>query len=381
MATQALVNPELLSWARIRSSFSESVLAKKINVKVEKILAWENGELKPTFRQAQNFARVTNTPFGFLFLPVPPKETLPIPDLRTVDGIHIDGLSTELRDVLEQVLHKQDWYRDYLLSNDEETLPFIGKYNVNSSVADVVNNIRETLGVSIPLRGTWDEYQRDLIAAAEAAGILVMRSGIVGNNTHRKLQVSEFRGFAISDNLAPIIFINSSDAPTARLFTLIHELAHLWLGISGISDNTHFQGKIAHAKEEMFCNAVAGEFLVPQNLLKKLWRENEGLLNNLSVLATKFHVSKLVVARRALDVGFISNETYREYYQSELEAFRNKSGGGGDFYRTAGAKNRTNFSSAIVSEALSGRMLLRDAGQLLGVAPHAIQTYARKLAL
>lgn len=357
------------------------MLAKKINVKVEKILAWEKGELKPTFRQAQNFARVTNTPFGFLFLPVPPKETLPIPDLRTVGGIHIDGLSTELRDVLEQVLHKQDWYRDYLLSNDEKALPFIGKYNVNSSVADVVNNIRETLGVSIPLRGTWDEYQRDLIAGAEAAGILVMRSGIVGNNTHRKLQVSEFRGFAISDNLAPIIFINSSDAPTARLFTLIHELAHLWLGISGISDNAHSQGKIAHAKEEKFCNAVAGEFLVPQRLLKKLWCEKDGLVNNLAVLATKFHVSKLVVARRTLDVGFISNETYREYYQFELEAFRNKNGGGGDFYRTAGAKNSTNFSSAIVSEALSGRMLLRDAGQLLGVTPHAIQTYARKLAL
>jgi Zn-dependent peptidase ImmA (M78 family)/transcriptional regulator with XRE-family HTH domain len=376
MTTQALVNPELLSWARIRSDLSEGALAKKINVKIDRIMDWEHGKLKPTFRQAQNIARVTNTPFGYLFLPKPPVETLPIPDLRTLGGNQAGTFSTELRDIIEQVLHRQDWYRDYLKSHGEEELDFVGKFTVDASVKDVVADIRKTLDIGLPQRGSWDDYQRDLIEAAEAAGVLVMRSGIVGNNTRRKLQVSEFRGFAISDSLAPIIFINSSDAPKARLFTLIHELAHIWLGESGISD-----GLQSHAKEEVFCNAVAGEFLVPEGAFTKMWQENNPLMQNLTTIAPRFHVSRLVVARRALDVGFISQETYQKFYQAELDAFRNQAGGGGDFYRTAGAKNSLALSGAVVTEALSGRMLLRDAGQLLGVAPHSIKTYARKIGL
>ncbi len=376
MATQALVNPELLAWARTRSGMSEGVLAKKISVAPDKIHDWELGNLKPTFRQAQNIARVTNTPFGYLFLSNPPIETLSIPDLRTVDGVQAEEISAELRDIVKQVTHKQDWYRDYLLSHREDHLPFVGKYNLLTPIRDVVNNIRETIDVGIPVKGSWDDYQRNLISGAEKAGILVMRSGIVGNNTRRKLQVTEFRGFAISDELAPLIFINSSDAPSARLFTLIHELAHIWLGSSGVSN-----GQYSHAKEEQFCNAVAGEFLVPKESILNSWVEEESLISNLTDIASNFHVSKLVVARRALDTQLITKEMYTAFYKDELQAFRNKDGKGGDFYRTAGVKNSTMFSSAIITEALSGRMLLRDAGQLLGVAPHAIKTYARKLAL
>lgn len=376
MATQALVNPELLSWARVRSNLSEGALARKINVKIDKIVDWELGKLKPTFRQAQNIAKVTNTPFGYLFLPKPPIESLPIPDLRTLGGHQAGTFSTELRDIIEQVLHRQDWYRDYLKSHGEEKLSFVGKFTVNSSVKDVVADIRKTLDIGLPQRGSWEDYQRDLIEAAEAAGVLVMRSGIVGNNTHRKLQVSEFRGFAISDPLAPIIFINSSDAPKARLFTLVHELAHIWLGESGISD-----GLQSHANEEVFCNAVAGEFLVPEKDFIGMWQKKNPFIQNLTTIAARFHVSRLVVARRALDIGFINQETYQKYYQAELSAFKKQEGGGGDFYRTAGAKNSLTLSGAIVTEALSGRMLLRDAGRLLGVAPHSIKTYARKIGL
>ena len=305
MATQALVNPELLSWARIRSGYSEDVLAKKIHVNIEKIQAWEDGELKPTFRQAQNFARITNTPFGFLFLPAPPVEVLPIPDLRTVGSAKQETLSTALRDTVELVLHKQNWYRDHLISHGESELEFIGKYSLDSPIAAVVKDIRTTLKVGIPVRGSWDDNNRELINAAESAGILIMRSGIVGNNTSRKLLVKEFRGFAISDKIAPIVFINSSDAPSARLFTLMHELAHLWLGSSGISNNSY-----THAKEEKFSNAVAGEFLVPESVVKELWNKDADLIENLQFLATRLHVSKLVIARRALDLGYINSEAY-----------------------------------------------------------------------
>ncbi len=376
MATQALVNPEILIWARNRSGLSLSVLAKKLSVPVDKVSSWEKGEAKPTFRQAQKIAATTHTPFGYLFLPSPPEETLSIPDLRTISSQEASEFSTNLKDIVKQVTNKQAWFRNYLIQSEEKPLPFIGQFKISSPINDVVKSIRYALKVAPPSKGSWEDYQRDLIKGAESAGILVMRSGIVGNNTRRKLKVSEFRGFAISDDFAPVVFINSSDAPTARLFTLIHELAHIWIGSSGISN-----GKHSHVKEEAYCNAVAGEFLAPKDIILKLWDESERLLTNLSSIATRLHVSKLVIARRALDTNLISNSDYKKFYQGELDSFNNTQSSGGDFYRTAGVKNSSKLSSAIVSEALSGRMLLRDAGQLLGVPPHAIKTYARKLSL
>ncbi|GAA3931233.1 XRE family transcriptional regulator [Litoribacillus peritrichatus] len=374
MPTQALVNPELLSWARHRAGLSLSALARKLNVKLERLTQWEQGDTKPTFKQAQNIAKYTHTPFGYLFLPKPPEEQLAIPDLRTIEGHDVDQPSPELRDIITQVLKKQTWYKDYLISNEFEPNQHVGSVSLQTPIATTVASLREALGVGIPQRGTWEEYQRELIDGAEKAGVLVMRSGIVGNNTHRKLQVTEFRGFAITDDFAPVVFINSSDAPAARLFTLIHELAHIWLGCSGISNL-----EPSNAAEERYCNQVAGEFLVPEQGLREIWSEPETLPTNCAVAATRFHVSKMVVARRAADIMLITRAEYSGFYRAELEAFRDKDGGGGDFYRSAGAKNSIRMSQAVLSEARSGRLLLRDAGQLLGVSPSALGTYASKL--
>jgi Zn-dependent peptidase ImmA (M78 family) len=219
-------------------------------------------------------------------------------------------------------------------------------------------------------------YFRALIEAAERAGVLVMRSGMVGNNTHRKLDVSEFRGFAISDPVVPVVFINSSDAPAARLFTLLHELAHIWLGSSGISNLAPGNSR----REEVLCNAVAGEFLAPRELFLQLWAASPGELHEKVIaLARRFHVSRLVVLRRALDLNLIGRATYDEHYLAELAAFRAQEGGGGNFYRNAAAKNSLRFSQAVVTEALSGRLLLRDAGRLLGVQPSKIRELAQEI--
>lgn len=377
MAEQALINPRIISWARERAGLSEDSLAKKLSIKdTKKILEWEAGEAKPTFRQAQKIASATNIPFGYLFLIDPPQESLPIPDLRTVGNKHHEELSIEVKDIIKQVIAKQEWYKDYLIKLEAPRLAFIGKFSTKDSINEVVQDIRTTINVEIPTKGSWEDYYKNLIKGAENARILVMRSGIVGNNTRRKLQVSELRGFAISDDIAPVIFINSSDAPTARLFTFIHELAHLWIGKSGISDLSP-----SHLEEEKFCNSVAGEFLVPKKYFFKLWKPEERLISNLTNISSALHVSKLVVAKRALDCNVIDASTYWAYYHKELNDFRNIKGGQGDFNTNAGAKNSRLFSSAVVAEALSGRMLLRDAGNLLGVQPSNIRTYARKLAL
>lgn len=187
--------------------------------------------------------------------------------------------------------------------------------------------------------------------------------------------MGEFRGFAVSDPLAPVIFINIADAPTARVFTLIHELAHLWIGSSGVSSVVPSSSR----KDEVFCNAVAGDFLVPEGQFRPVWRAVENWVGMLPQLAATFHVSRLVIARRACDLGLISTVAYNEYYRAELETFREKKGSGGSFYRSAGARNSKRFSRAVISETLSGRLLLRDAGKLLGVQPSKIRTYAEKV--
>ncbi|WP_445229517.1 ImmA/IrrE family metallo-endopeptidase [Duganella rhizosphaerae] len=372
--TQALINPALMTWSRRRAGLTQAELAASIPVKEEKVLAWETGESRPTFRQAQQWADRAHIPFGFLFLKAPPQEVLPLPDLRTVGSDTPESPSVDLLDMVRDVLRKQAWYLDYLAEQEREALPFVGGFSSADAIDDVVADIRRVLGVQAPLKKGGDEYMRQLVAGADAAGILVMRSGIVGSNTHRKLDVGEFRGFAISDRYAPVVFINLADAPAARLFTLIHELAHIWIGSSGISSVSPADNR----KIETFCNAVAGEFLVPELLFRERWKHAVDWIAQLPELAAGFHVSKLVIARRACDLGFISRDAYVAFYLAELKAYRDQKGGGGNFYQSAEGKNSKRFSRAVLSEALSGRLLLREAGKLLGVQPAKVRTYAEK---
>lgn len=372
--TQALINPALMTWSCRRAGVSAAELAESITVKEDKVRAWEAGEAKPTFRQAQQWADRLHIPFGFLFLNEPPHEVLPLPDLRTVGSAKPQPASLDLLDTVRDVLRKQEWYLEYLAEQERAPLSFVGKFSTAAPVVQVAADIRAVLGVrDVPANG--DQYMRALIAGADAAGILVMRSGTVGSNTHRKLDVGEFRGFAISDKFAPVVFINIADAPAARLFTLLHELAHIWIGSSGISD----AALVAHRQEEAYCNAVAGEFLVPAAKFKLLWRETDDCYARLPELAAAFHVSRLVVARRACDLGLLSREDYAEFYVAELNAYRAQKSNGGSFYRTADSKNSKRFSRAVLSEALSGRLLLREAGRLLGIQPAKVRTYAEKI--
>lgn len=376
MSQAALVNPSLLRWSRERAGLSTEQVAKKLPVKPYRVQEWEAGETKPTFLQAQKWASLAHIPFGFLLLQQPPVEQLPLPDLRTVGGIAPQRPSLELLDTVRDAIRKQDWYLEYLQNQEHQPLEFVGRFDSRSRVAEVVDDIRRTLNVNPDTaRLDYDKYSRALIEAAEAAGILVIRSGIALGNTHRKLEVSEFRGFAISNTYAPVVFVNSSDAPTARLFTLLHELAHIWIGSSGVSDGSTANGR----HEERFCNAVAGEFLAPEAQFRALWNAEVNWEANLAPLATRFHISKLAIGRRALDLGYINQAQYGAYYLAILKAFQNDKGGAGDYYRNATAKNSPRLSKAVLTEAMSGRMLLRDAGHLLGVQPAKLRTLASRI--
>ncbi|EPC3818995.1 ImmA/IrrE family metallo-endopeptidase [Klebsiella oxytoca] len=377
MADLAYINPQIFNWARARAQVSEEDLSHSLGVKLEKVIGWSSGDQKPTFGQAQKLASKLHIPFAFFFLPSPPIDVLPIPDLRTPGNHGLANISVDLKDTIASVVRRQEWYKDYLKDQNAEPLGFIGSYDVNSNPDDVAESIRQTLGLKdLNPRGlNWEEYQRKIVEGAEAAGILVMRSGIVENNTRRPLSVSEFRGFAISDNHAPVVFVNLRDAPSARLFTLLHELAHLWLGQSGVSSVGTFEDR----REERFCNAVAGEFLAPAREVTALWSEDKELNDNVSDIARTFHVSRYVIIRRAFDLGLVSYDTYQDYYRELINQFNNADGGGGNFYAIAKNKNSALFSKVLLNEALSGKVLLRDAGKLLGISPAKLKQYAMEI--
>lgn len=204
-----------------------------------------------------------------------------------------------------------------------------------------------------------------------------MRAGIVGNNTKHKLSVDEFRGFAISDSVAPVIFINSSDAPSARLFTLIHELVHIVIGRSGVSGvNTREE-----REEEQFCNQAAAEFLAPRKVFLTKWDKTILTEENIAILSSHFHISKVATARKALTEALISDEQYWSIYNAEKARYTQKksNSGGGNFYKSALVKNSKAFAKAVCYEAMRGHLLLRDAGRLLNIPPNKIKRFAQDI--
>jgi Zn-dependent peptidase ImmA (M78 family)/DNA-binding XRE family transcriptional regulator len=376
----AQINPANLSWARERAQLSEAMLAKKLRVEKDKLIAWERGQIRVTFKQAQAFAKQTLIPFGYLFLNVEPVEVLPIPDLRTIDNEHNPRPSAELIKMVHVIIERQEWYRDYL--RQVQVLvhnPYLGRFNSQQNASVLVADMRNVLGIPArPERGSWEDYYNSLIKKIENVGILVMRQGDLGHYT-KPLNVKEFRGFALFDSLAPIIFINQADAPSARLFTLIHELAHIWIGQSGVSDAK----PNASRAEEVLCNAVAAELLVPAGEFLAIWQTLPEWQFNLPALEAHFHVSKWVLARRALTLQKITLPEYQGYIERVQREHRERerSESGPSYYRTRKSQVSERFAKALVSETLSGRVLLRDAGKLLNIAPNKIISFAEELGI
>jgi|HubBroStandDraft_1064217.scaffolds.fasta_scaffold07992_2 hypothetical protein len=254
------VEPDLLRWARDRSGLDDEAIHRRFP-HFEK---WQKRELQPTLRQLEHFAEVTRTPVGYLFLQAPPVEKVPIPDFRTVGNKRVGKPSPDLLETIYICQQRQEWYRDFLISNKEEGLKFVGSVTTNSDTRTAALAISDLLGFSIDERRqipTWVEALRQFIEQADRAGILVMVSGVVGNNNYRKLDPSEFRGFALSDPLAPLIFINGSDTKSAQMFTIAHYAFCLPLSIDAVfcfnSQSSSAQCAVNSALLPSFLSSIA----------------------------------------------------------------------------------------------------------------------------
>lgn len=363
------VSKEILEWviSQIRMEDVSSAVTQRL-------LQWYNGEKTPTFNQVEETSRATGIPLGYFFLTTPPKEDLSLLDYRTIDSLELQKPSRNLIDTIHHMEQIQDWAKEELTSAGATALDFVGSLSDGNQVDPFVSKTRELLNLSLDWfnqsKSPEDSFRR-IRTNISNAGVIVMMSGIVGNNTHRPLVIDEFRAFAIVDNYAPLIFINSNDFTNGRLFSLLHEFVHILMGKNNFyNDRYSSHGRVNPA--ETICNAVAAEVLVPDTLFINKWHEDirqndaESTITNLSKF---FKCGMTVIARKALDHQFITNQLYNKIAQIAVQRYNEyrkkaKEHPGGDFYKTTVSRIDQRFFRMLVGSVAEGRTLYSDAFRL-----------------
>ena len=373
MTSKALINPSTLEAARRRAGVDHAALAARLKLArgAERIGAWERGDDRPTFAQARSVAQALRVPFASLFMAPASLGSDDLPDLRTV-GARSSRCSPDLVEVYRDAQRKQEWVREVREREGQPPVSLVGAWPGSFDVGEVAAVIVAALGLSAAQRkraGRPDGYLRAWVAAGEACGVLVLRSSTVGSNTHRRLDVEEFRGFAIADPKAPLVFINTADAEAARVFTFIHELAHLVRADSGVSQSGLVSPTAPLNDIERFCDRVAAEVLVPLAELQTAWDPGLSLAENCEALKQHFKVSAMVVARRAADEGLADRAEYAELVRALVvrRATPRESDGGPDSLVLVRLRNGGVVTDMVTQAVRSGTLLWRDAGALLGV--------------
>ena len=365
VAVRVDVPQGIIRWARERSGVEAESLVRRF----PRLPQWESGDASPTLKQLEAYARATHTPVGYLFLADPPDESVPIPDFRTFADEPVARPSPDLLDTVYACQQRQEWFREYAQVNQLDPVPFVGSATTNSVPTTVVSDMERVLGFDVDERGsTWADAFRRLADSAEDARVLVMVSGVVGSNTRRKLDPTEFRGFSLVDPLAPVVFVNGADTRAAQIFTLAHELAHLWLGEPGLDDIDLFSRETSRV--ESWCNEVAARFLVPVERLREEYAVDQGLVDQLDGLAHRFKVSTLVVLRRLYEAEYLVWDEYRIAYRQELARLlpllEQSRGSGGNFYNTQPSRVSKLFARSVITSTLEGHTLYTEAFQMLG---------------
>lgn len=345
--------------------------------KFSRLDQWIKGIQFPTFNQLADYAKAVNLPFGYFFLDELPERPYPIPHFRTKEKGSFRP-SAELFDTIYDVKERQAWVRDLLVESGVEPLYFAATVSTADNVVRTANMLREILHL-VPdwaqRLKSWKDAFRLLVDRAEMAGIFVISNGVVGNNPHRKLNVEEFRGFVLYDDIAPFIFVNGSDFVAGKTFTLVHEMAHILVGVSASFDLKELRA--GDQAIEVFCDNVAAEFLVPTAELLPAYRQI-GL--NYNLLARTFKVSRLVIARRLLDLEVISKDEFFQLYNSWADEYlkKEKGGEGGHFYNTSALRVGRRFFDVISTAVKRDKILYRDAFRLTGLSPKTYDEFEKR---
>jgi len=373
--SRVAVKENVLRWAIDRSNKSVDALRSHF----PKIREWIDGVSQPTLKQLEALSRETTTPFGLPLLDAPPDEQLPIPHFRTMDDRTVHRPSVDLIDTIQTMQRRQDWMRDYVADTGQAPLSFVDSVKLGEPAQSVAERMRATLGFNEDWASrfaTWEGALRALREAMERVGILVFANGVVGNNTHRVLNPDEFRGFVLVDGYAPLVFVNAADPRVAQMFTLAHELAHVFYGSSAAFDLRQMMA--ARDKTEQACNRVAAEFLVPEKQMREAWAPVRGdQQSRFDQLTMRFKVSTIVVARRALDLDLIDRKAFLKFYLARIAEHQSiPSAKGGNFYASQSLRVGMRFGAAVVRSVREGRTLYTEAYSLTGLRGSTFDNYA-----
>jgi Zn-dependent peptidase ImmA (M78 family) len=346
---------------------------------------WKNNEKTPTFGQIENFSKKAHIPLGYFFLQSPPDEPLPLMEYRTIQSAAKTMPSRDLMDTYYQMSSIQDWMRDYLIDSGGEKRDFVGSGKNEKDPLKIAASIRSVAGMS----EDWYARCRDKNASFnmlrsffENIGILVFQNGVVGQNNYRTLSIDEFRAFTLIDDYAPLIFINNNDTEGGRLFSLLHEAAHIWLGLhSFFNDNS---GLVLNSNPlETICNATAAELLVPNAYFVNKWNSqpSSAINNKIRDLAGYFKCGIITIARRALDNKYIDQSRYEKIASTVIADAkkREKKNGGGDYYNTAISRYGRYFILALDSSIREGKTTYTEAFGLTNTTRKTFDTLVDKI--
>ena len=375
---QMRLAPKVLRWARERASIRVEDLAKKIPVKSKRVEEWERtGWISR--RQAERLSVSTHTPFGYLFMKKPMRENLPITDFRTRGNNPLQHRpSPGLLSTIYSMQRRRDWMRDYMIEYDVKPPGFVGMFSKSSaSIGKIADGMRTALGLEPEWSAechTWERAFSHLLESMDGAGVMRTVTGIVESNTHHALDPDEFQGFALVDDYAPLVFVNGADYKAAQMFTVVHELAHVFIGAEGVSALNRTK-PIHDDPKELFCNKIAAEFLVPTNALDKFLSKKDA---NPKSVSTHFKVSIIVAARRMLDTESMSqmdfDKFYAHYTKQQREAQKTK---GGNYWNNMHYRTSPTFGKAVVRAVMEDRLSYTAAYSLTGMRGSAFEEYVK----
>ena len=360
------IQPAIISWAL--SQTSEEKLGTKL---VDNIKHWLDGTKSPTFNQIEDFSKKSHIPLGYFFLQTPPIEQISLLEYRTLDSIQLTNPSRNLIDTIHDMEAVQEWMVNYRKEWNYDTISIVGSLKGITDISVIADTIRKDLGLNIEWYkdcGNPSEAFNKVRGLLEECGIVVMMNGIVGKNTHRALDVNEFRAFAMVNEWAPLIFINGADSAGGRLFSLFHELVHLWIGENDLYNDTKYSAN-GIKPIEVTCNAVAGALMVPKTVFLYKWNNNtnDDIHEKIKELARMFRCSSSVIARRALDNKKIDQNVYNMVIADAIEAYiqtKQEKSSGGDYYRVARSKLDGVVVRALCESVNSGRTSFTEAYRL-----------------
>jgi len=387
----ANITPSVVKWARETAGFSMvEEAAKKIGRIPEEILKWESGELQPTIAQARKASEVYRRPLATLFLPHPPKDFSTLKDFRRLPEDFPKEFSPNLRFMIRQTQQRQGWLSDFLKEEGYSPIKLVGSASTETNPTKLALKIREELNIKyedIRKCAGRSEALKHWINAVEELGIFVSQAG---NMQYEKIGLEEARGFVLTDEFAPFIFLNYQDAKVAQIFTLAHEIVHICLNEPGVS-NLWPRGRISQdaSKIEIYCNLVAAELILPQNKFIPIWRKldkSESLNERIEKCSKYFKVSREVIARRLLIMQIIKQDKYiklaeqfhREWieHKSREKSKKRKDDSYPHPYTLRVINNGRSFSRVVLTAYQEGSISGRDTSDLLRIKLNKLPDYA-----